>query len=231
MRELTLEIDLLSDTAFSMGGGVSGWVDAEVNHDLSGLPRISGRTLKGLLVNECAEVLFALPSGGQIDWQAAAKRLFGERGETLDAPGGVWIGDATLAPDMVANIVLDKNPSASDVLDSLTSVRTQTALGITGAPLDETLRAIRVLESGLTFYAPVRLQPNPDPQAALADQALLAACVMALRRAGLGRNRGKGSLQARLTDRPLQPDQFALQAEPPDNLSLRWFETFKEMLA
>jgi CRISPR/Cas system CSM-associated protein Csm3 (group 7 of RAMP superfamily) len=231
MMELTLEVDVLSDTAFSMGGGVSGLVDAEVKHDASGLPMISGRTLKGLLVNECAEILFALPADQHADWEAAARRLFGERGETTDKAGGVWIGDATLAPDLVAHIHAADDLSAQDVLESLTSVRTQTAISDKGAPKDETLRSIRVIESGFTFYAPLRLQESPDSDTSRTDKALLAACVKALRRAGLGRTRGKGKLVARLTDRPLEPKPFADQKDQPQDLTLGWFKTFKEKLA
>ena len=78
MNDYTLEIKLLSDTSFGRGDGVSAVVDLEVQHDEVGLPVISGRAIKGLLVNECSEILLLLT---QEKWINAARRLFGERGE------------------------------------------------------------------------------------------------------------------------------------------------------
>jgi len=82
-------------------------------------------------------------------------------------------------------------------LHSLTAIRRQTSIDAkTGAPLKETLRSMRVIlrktpfEAALTFGA----YPTSD------DLALLAACVKALRRAGTGRNRGRGKLTAQLCD-------------------------------
>jgi hypothetical protein len=64
--DLWLDIRLLSDGAFGRGEGVAGLVDSEVEHEPSELPFIRGRVLKGLLVEECANLLFALsrPTAG-----------------------------------------------------------------------------------------------------------------------------------------------------------------------
>ena len=65
-----------------------------------------------------------------------------------------------------------------------------------GAPKKETLRTMRVILRGTPFRA--RLEFVQEP---IADEtALLAACVKALRRAGTGRNRGRGRLKAQLLD-------------------------------
>jgi len=226
MSNFTLEIELLSDTTFSSGGSVSGLVDAEVQHDEFGLPTISGRALKGLLVNECAEILYALPPKIKKRWQKAALHLFGERGETEDQPGGIWIGMATLAPDLVATVQADPDrPSPSSVLDSLTAIRTQTAMSEKGAPKDETLRAVRVVIRGVKFYAPLWIAEGANQD----DKALLAACVKALRRAGSGRTRGRGKISARINDHPLDPSKFAAISKETD-FSDQWFKIFKEAL-
>ena len=225
MFEYTLEIELQSDTTFGMGAGVSGYVDAEIQHDDRGLPTLSGRAVKGLLVNECSEILYVLPEGKKEDWEFAAQKLFGMRGETLDDNNGLFISDGTIAPDLVAMISPDAKLSRQDVINSLTDIRRQTAMNENGAPLDETLRAMRVLVRGLTFYVPIILPDDLEER----EKALLAACVMSLRRAGIGRTRGKGKIQARITDRPLAPKEFAeTEALSKNDLTLKWFEFFKQ---
>ena len=221
MSVYTLEITLESDTAFSMGAGVSGTVDSEIQHGQNGLPLISGRTIKGLLVNECSEILYAL---GEPDkkWVQAAQNLFGSRGD-MEYQSNFSIGDATLAPDLVFHLQEDKF-SHQAALDALTDIRYQTAMSEYGAPKDESLRAIRTLISGVTFYAPFNL-----PETASDSQALFAACVYSLRRAGLGRNRGKGRIKVRISNRPLDPHAFST-TESAD-LTGAWFKNFKKEVA
>lgn len=216
MSAYTLEIKLLSDTAFSMGAGVSGSVDAEIQHDEDGLPFISGRTLKGLLVNECSEILFALQNAAP--WPQAAQRLFGSRGD-LDEQSQLLIGDASLAPDLVYHLRLEKL-GRQKILQALTETRHQTAMDDRGAPQDESLRIIRTLTSGLVFYAPLNF-----PQDDLSARSLLAACVNSLRRAGLGRNRGKGKLKATITGRSLNPGLFSQMLST--DIGQDWFKEFK----
>lgn len=226
MSEYTLELELQSDAAFSMGGGISGLVDSEIQHNALGLPVISGRAIKGLLVNECAEIFYVLPEDQKERWQKAALRLFGARGETTEVPGGLWVGDATMPPDLVAYIRSDKSPTPSEVLDSLTAIRTQTAMNELGAPEDETLRAVRVVIRGLTLYAPLQLDESANDD----DRALLAACALALRRAGLGRGRGRGRIKVGISDRPLEPSAFATSETTALPLAEEWFKPFRQAL-
>jgi CRISPR/Cas system CMR subunit Cmr4 (Cas7 group RAMP superfamily) len=51
-----LKIKLLSDTTFGRGDGVAGLIDQEVEHDANGFPYLRGRTLKGLLSEECDNI-------------------------------------------------------------------------------------------------------------------------------------------------------------------------------
>jgi hypothetical protein len=224
MIAYTLEIELLSDTTFGMGAGVARRVDSEIRHDAKGLPTLSGRALKGLLVNECSEILYVLPKDKQEHWEKVALRLFGQRGEMLDDVAGVFIGDATVAPDLAEAIHADPRLSREEVIDSLTTIRHQTAMNEMGAPKDESLRAVRVLVKGLTLYSSLSFTREPDAD----EKALLAACVMSLRRAGLNRNRGKGQIRLRVTDRPLEARTFAQANEAiPDQASV-WFKNFSE---
>ncbi len=220
METYTLEITLESDTAFSMGAGVSGLIDSEVMQDESGFPFINGRTIKGLLVNECSELLFVLSDKG--DWEKAAKNLFGSRGD-LDEQSNLIVGDATLAPDLLYHLKKDKL-SRDEIMAALTDTRYQTAMNERGTPDDETLRAIRTVISSITFYAPLILETEDEKA-----RALLAACAMALRRAGLGRNRGKGKIAVKITNRVLDPEKFA--SSTPNDIGAKWFEKFNPEVA
>lgn len=225
MPEYALEITLLSDTTFNMGAGVAGIVDAEIQQDALGLPILSGRAIKGLLVNECSEILYALPEDKKENWKTAASRIFGQRGETHDGVELLHIGTATIAPDLCAFLAHEENRlSRQDTLDALTSVRRQTAINEVGAPDDETLRASRTLIHGLTLYSPLIFSEMPNKR----DKALLAACAFSLRRAGLGRTRGKGKIRAQITNRPLDPEKFCQTETEAQNLTADWFDIFKK---
>ena len=59
--EMFIRLTLKSDATFGLGEGVAGLVDEEIEHDFeTGLPFLRGRTLKGLLVEECSNILYSL---------------------------------------------------------------------------------------------------------------------------------------------------------------------------
>lgn len=201
---LQIHFTLTSDATFGRGDGVAGLVDEEVEHDTeTGLPFLRGRTLKGLLAEECANILFALsrqkfPAHAQ--FEEAAKFLFGRAGSTLDDDARMHVGPAMLPKELCAAIAADVKRgdlTPADVLESLTAIRRQTAIDEqTGAPEKGSLRSMRVVLRGTPFIAQLDFDRAPDDVA----KALLAACVRSLRGAGTGRNRGRGRLAARLWD-------------------------------
>ena len=71
MPVYTLKIKLLSDTTFGRGDGVAGLVDQEVEHDPYGFPYLRGRTLKGLLSEEC-DNLIAILTNYRSYWETVA---------------------------------------------------------------------------------------------------------------------------------------------------------------
>ena len=165
-----------------------------------------------MLNDECSDLLFAL--GADVNWQNAARVLFGRYGSTGDEQGGLVVGDATLPEDLQEAVhadVANKNLTREDVLNSLTAIRRQTAVDPkTGAPQRETLRAMRVIVRSTQFESELNLLPRAvDEPLALP---LLAACTKALRRVGTGRNRGRGEVVAALIDEngvDVTEDQFA----------------------
>lgn len=210
---LWITLTLLNDAALGRGDGVAGLVDAEVQHDVYGLPYLGGKTLKGLLAAECAEILYALGLSGnsQMDkWQEAATCLFGNSGSDMETAGRLIVGNAQLPDDLRRWIQADfhglseadKGKQQRANLASLTAVRKQTAVDAeTGAAKDNTLRTMRVVIHGVSLTARLDFT-KPIPERACW---LLAASTQTLRRAGTGRNRGRGRIQATLFNAHNQP--------------------------
>ncbi|MEO6063763.1 MAG: RAMP superfamily CRISPR-associated protein, partial [Thermoflexales bacterium] len=205
MANYFIEIELLSAAVFGRGDGVAGAVDVEAQHDESGLPYLAGRSVKGLLVAQCAEILGAFERQKHTrlsDFKQAADQLFGRPGSDLGSSGSLTFGRAQLPDDLREALqqALKIAPNAfrrEDVLAAFSSIRRQTKVDEeTGAAADDTLRATRVLSSGLTFRS--RLSADPAP-AGLA-QALLAACVTGARAVGRHRARGLGQCRLHLLD-------------------------------
>ncbi len=197
MQTYWLCFTLLSDATFGQGEGVAGLVDQDVTHDRDGFPYLRGRTLKGLLNEECANLLYALECQKRPleTWRAAAQRLFGGSGSVLQDTALLHVGRASLPEDLREAVRATATLSPDEVLESLTDIRQQTAVNAaTGAPEAHTLRAMRVILRQTPFQARLTFADAPES----ADLALLAACALALRRAGTGRNRGRGWLQATL---------------------------------
>lgn len=206
--ELDLQLTLKSDTTFGRGEGLAGLIDVEVEHDRYGLPFLRGRALKGLLVEECANALWAmeLQNNARLgEFKRAALFLFGQPGSTLNDDSHMRVGAALLPDELRRAVAADledraKRLTAADVLDSLTALRRQTAVDEeTHAPEEGSLRTLRVILRETVFTARLRFEQEPDA----AERALLVACVKSLRRAGLGRNRGRGRLTATFTDAAL----------------------------
>jgi hypothetical protein len=198
MPRYYLTVHLRSDATFGRGAGVAGLVDVEIEHDTDGLPLIGGRTLKGLLVEEWANLRYAL--GSTPAWDGPATWLFGTTGEQS---AHMHVGLATLPPDLCAALkdaVRARHLSAEEILASLTSVRRQTSLNAsTGAPQESSLRRIRVLLRETDLIAPLDFdQDFTEKERTLG---LLAACALAVRRGGLSRNRGRGRLEMRIHER------------------------------
>jgi hypothetical protein len=188
----TLTIELLSDTTFGGSGPTPGEVDIEIDHDDLGLPRLSAKTLHGLLRDTWLSMQVVFSDAHQ---QAAA-RVFGPSAALDDGTilriGDARVDDATSAVVHAAVHRAEARLSPWDILHALTDVRTQTSESRkSGAPEKGTLRSSRVLVRGLQFSA--RLQwLNPPTES---DLEVLALSSLATRQAGLARNRGRGHIR------------------------------------
>lgn len=230
---LWLKISLLSDTTFGRGDGVAGLVDSEIQHDELGLPYLGGKTLKGLLGAQCTEILSALEFSEckrLQDWQNAANFLFGQPGSKYHLTAKMQVGDAQLPEDLRLYLQEDyrlmtadqKNNARINNLNTLTTLRRQTAMDeITGAPKKHSLRTMRVIIRETPFIAELNFQPELTGF----PQLLIAAIVKSFRRAGTGRSRGRGYIQADLFIDPFY-DADAHKAYDPEPVTDTWFQQF-----
>lgn len=203
--KLFLHLKLKSDATFGRGDGIPGAVDEEVEHDhLTGLPFLRGKTLKGLLTEECANLLYALQASKldsvKNNLEQAANYLFGHGGSGLFSQGHLRISAARLPESLRSAIeyeIHNNGLNANQVLESLTAIRRQTAIEAqTGSAEIGSLRAIRVILRETEFVSELSL-PDAAPNEAIP---LLAACTQMLHRAGTSRNRGRGRLCAWLAN-------------------------------
>lgn len=182
-----LDVTLLSDATFGGGTGVAGEVDLEIDHDDLGLPRISGKSIRGLL----KDTFISMAATIQIAPESAAK-IFGVEGALL-SPCLLHITDARVEESVRSWIAYalstNKDISPRDVLHSLTDIRYQTAEERqTGAPAHHSLRSTRVIASGLTLRARLTWYGAEDAE----SLRYLAMAALGTRHAGLARNRGRG---------------------------------------
>lgn len=194
-----LKIKLISDTTFGRGDGVAGLIDQEVEHDSCGFPYLRGRTLKGLLSEECDNLIAVLQNdSSRAYWENLACTLFGTPGSILGTTAAMHVGDACLPDDLreaVAWQIQDKTLTKEEVLESLTTIRRQTAIDSqTGTADKGSLRSFRVIIRQLEFKADLLFETQPSDEML----SILAVGILALRRVGSGRNRGRGHVQCTL---------------------------------
>ena len=211
VETLTLRFELLSGATFGRGDGLPGIVDQEVEHDPYGMPFVRGRTLRGLLAEEMEGLLYALGDQKATTWRVSRDRLLGTSARMTDESGILHIGDACL-PERLRRLIVESLDAEDDritrlsVLESLTAIRRQTAMTPFGTPETTSLRAMRIVLRGIVFESRLTFDQALGPL----DRALLAASVLAWRRAGTGRNRGRGRLRAWLENDDWMFEQFRI---------------------
>ncbi|MCC2693895.1 RAMP superfamily CRISPR-associated protein [Nodularia sp. LEGE 04288] len=198
-----LKIKLLSDTTFGRGDGVAGLIDQEVEHNSSGFPYLRGRTLKGLLSEECDNLIAVLRPEIRHDWENIACILFGTPGSVQGTIASMHVGDACLPEDLREAVAFQIKKKTlpqltkTEVLDSLTTIRRQTAINAeTGVADKGSLRSFRVVIRELEFKADLVFETEPSQEIL----SVLAVGTLALRRIGSGRNRGRGYVRCTLHD-------------------------------
>jgi hypothetical protein len=199
-----LQIELFSDTTFGRGDGVAGFIDQEIEHDRYGLPYLRGRTLKGLLSEECDNLIACLPESNQQHWSRVAGQLFGKAGSGLETIAKVHFGDACLPLELqtvIAYHIKFKHFTPVEMLESLTTIRRQTAINTkTGVADEGSLRSLRVALRELSFTANLLIDSDSfTPEMGIEELlTLITVSAAALRYVGSGRNRGRGHVRCTL---------------------------------
>ncbi|MBE9007460.1 hypothetical protein IQ259_20920 [Fortiea sp. LEGE XX443] len=99
--------------------------------------------------------------------------------------------------EAVALQIQKKTLTKTEVLDSLTTIRRQTAINSeSGVAEKGSLRSFRVVIRGLEFKADLVFETQPNQEIL----SILAVGTLALRRIGSGRNRGRGYVRCTLHD-------------------------------
>ena len=217
----TLYLRLRSATTFGRGDGVAGWIDREVEQDQDGFPFLRGRTLKGLLCEAAEEVVFAWQQQPEVTvMQEAKAALFGWGGSGL-AGAGILHVEAAQLPSNVRVLWRAEMESQrshqtapvtltpTDILESLTGIRRQTAVNEYGAPDHATLRSMRVILRETVLAAELSFTQEPSES----EWVLLTAATLGLRAAGTGRNRGRGWCQATLNDEAFMRQHWTALSE------------------
>ena len=185
MHPRSITVDLLSDTTFYQGGGTPGVVDIEIQHDELGLPYLSGKTVRGLILDSWLSLCGYFP-----ELEQAAKRIFGSPGEMF--PTSILrIGDAVVASNVREWVTWAERgqPHYARTSYRFTDVRFQISQDRdTGVPKKGTLRATRVIIRGVRLESPLIWLEEPTQD----ELRCLALGVLACRHAGLGSNRGRG---------------------------------------
>lgn len=201
---LLLRLTLLSDGALASGEGRAATVDREILHDSDGLPRLSGRTAKGLLREAYTEVLeWRHMSKLDMGTVVGTRELFGEPGNADS--GWLSVPDLRIPESDAVRLQIRAARSAGAALDpeavlrTFTTIRAQTALvRDSGVARKNTLRTTRLLRRGTVLEARPRLSVDRESEES-ATSSLALAC-LALRRIGTSRSRGLGRCHVRLLD-------------------------------
>ena len=162
----TLIVDIQSDWHPGTGRGSGFHLDALTHRGADGLPRLPGRTLKGLL----RDALWRAETWG---WEAVptgtTEALFGswthpdlrttkDSDDNLSSPGAVRVGDACL-PDAVA-AYLGQDPEGKKLAESLYREHFSTAIDhASGVARSRSLRGIQTIVP-LQLHASLSIIPG-----------------------------------------------------------------------
>lgn len=186
MTAATLKIEIRSDWHPGTGRGSGFHLDAVTHEGPDGLPRLPGRTLKGLL----RDALYRAEAWGWPEVPSgSAKALFGARaeqdGETT--AGLLRVADATLPPEVAAYLTTEEG---RPLVSGLYRERFSTAIDAkTGVAAGRSLRGMRVVVP-LTLVASIAEVPGVDPVPEWRKR--LAAVLPLIDAVGAHRTRGLG---------------------------------------
>lgn len=147
---MKIKMKLLSDTIFGNGMSIPGAEDISVLHDEEGFPFYRGSSFKGVFREEFERYL-AWNSELKVDTGS----LFGNAGDDDDLTEKIVFSDFELS-DPVKSLILEQIGEHPDmVYESLTNLRTFTAMDGKGVVKPGSLRVARCVNKGMVFYGEI----------------------------------------------------------------------------
>jgi CRISPR/Cas system CSM-associated protein Csm3 (group 7 of RAMP superfamily) len=195
MSRLLLQVDIRSYWHPGTGKGSTFSLDSVVNTGRNGLPRVPGRTLKGLVRDACER---AEAWGWLADFSKPfTDTLFGERSGTPEAPldrvpeaGALRFGDAAL-PEAVAQYLTNDEDRAKLIPELYREIHMSAIDRETGTARDRSLRGMEVVVP-MQLQAPVDLVPGREGELEPGWQEGLGRVLPLVEAVGAHRSRGLG---------------------------------------
>lgn len=161
--ETTLRISFLSAWHVGSGLGNGAIADAILNRNACGLPWIPGTAIKGALREASWRLALCEDDcANPMSWLTSF--FFGGCGNASDSnrPGRLYIGSASLDHEISALILSLPDNQRQDFMDGMTTIRQQTKLNPDKTTAPGSLRSIECGIPGLSFFASVRAELEPD---------------------------------------------------------------------
>ena len=182
-------IQLISDLVPGSGQGWANIIDSDIVYDQYGFPHIPARRIKGLIKESALE----LEEFGVLEKQTS-HLIFGDN----EVQGHHFVLYNALLKN-IENLqeeyrTLDEKYTSYlnkyVILDYYTNIRFQTAIEDTGIAKDDSLRSVRAIDKGNTFYSIVEYEEE--------DEIILKQCLKNVKHMGLMRTRGFGEVELSL---------------------------------
>ena len=164
-----LQIKLKSDLCAGSGEGLGSLIDTDICYDNFGLAYIPSKRLKGLIKEAFVEYSdWAKNEANSEMFERISKELFGVENSNNSCNlkiDNAYLENADLIEDEIPKIEdrYQKYVSKQRIINLNTDIRYQTAVEQeTGVAKENSLRSIRVLNSGETFFAIIECETEEE---------------------------------------------------------------------
>jgi len=202
-----LRIELLSNLCASSGDGYATTIDTDIVVDRLGIPYIPARRLKGCL-REAAVYIYG--EGAVVD------KIFGISGDR--ATGSLRLDNARIEDyKAFSKMCVENRLCAGQVTDLFTDTQASTAVEISGAAKENTLRFTRYVSKYKAWNPNQNLVFCADVELDEADVINFERICKALRHIGYKRNRGFGCVKCTLVPKTADKPSFNIPNDIDDS--------------
>lgn len=191
MKILTFKITNTSPLILATGKNDSSYIDNQMDFDELGFPFISARRFKGLLRNSAEQVYSMFKQSSTAYLLPPVSTVFGNGwSESKCIFTNINISRYEENKDFLNKLRLNNelNFSSSDLINTVTTIRQQTSITSYGVTKENSLRTIKVLNSGFQFEGNIQFFND------ISIEMFIALSLLNLRHIGLNRTRGFGNI-------------------------------------